>query len=222
MLVLGIALQAYAGLREGEIVNLTRQSIQQVYAGFGRVGKITIDLTSHAPFKEKGKTEFGSIKKLRMQEVYPDFITEIQKHYEEHEELLTYLDAETASDSPLFLNKWGKPLSVTSYCGRIRVLFRDHFLPDLQKVCMENGTWAENAPYIEAYQEEYPGAHMFRHWFTMYLVTQTDLSIEEIAKWRGDSSIESMMSYVHVNADMIELYKNSAYRFQKSILEEIL
>lgn len=222
MLVLGIALQAYAGLREGEIVNLTRQSIQQVYAGFGRVGKITIDLTKHAPFKKNGKTEFGSIKKLRMQEVYPDFIAEIQKCYEEHEELLTYLDAETAPDSPLFLNQWGKPLSVTSYCGRIRDLFREHFLPDLQKVCMENGTWAENASYIEAYQEEYPGAHMFRHWFTMYLVTQTDLSVEEIAKWRGDSSIESMMSYVHVNADMIALYKNSACRFQKSILEEIL
>ena len=87
---------------------------------------------------------------------------------------------------------------------------------------METGTWTENAPYIEAYQEEYPGAHMFRHWFTMYLVTKTNLSCEEIAKWRGDSSIESMMSYIHVNAEMLTLYKDSSYKFQKSLWEEIL
>lgn len=222
MLTFGIALQSYAGLREGEIVNLTRSSIQQIYAGFGQIGKITIDLTKEAPFRADGKTEFGSIKKYRRQEVYPDFILAIKKHLEKHEGLLAYNGASEAPDAPLFINKWNRPLSVTSYCGRLRNLFRNHFLPDLQQICMETGTWAENAAYIEAYHEEYPGAHMFRHWFTMYLVTKTDLSVEEIAKWRGDSSIESMMSYVHVNADMLTLYKDSSYRFQRSVLEEIL
>lgn len=222
MLTLAIALQAYAGLREGEIVNLTRGSIQQIYAGFGRIGKITIDITHDAPFKQDGKTEFGNIKKLRNQSVYPDFIPQIQKILDAHENLLTYIGAAADSEMPLFVNKWGKPLSVSSYCGRTKALFKNHFLPDLQRVCRETGTWAENAAYIESYQENYPGAHMYRHWFTMYLVTKTALSVEEIAKWRGDSNINSMLSYVHVNAEMITLYKQSAYTFQKSVLEDIL
>lgn len=222
MLTLAIALQAYAGLREGEIVNLTRGSIQQIYAGFGQIGKIVIDLSHPAPFRrENKKTEFGNIKKLRKQEVYPDFIEELLTLYEEHENYLTVKGASSDTNAPLFINKYGQAMSVASYCGRVKKLFKNNFLPDLQISCEQNGTWAENAPYIEAYQNNYPGAHMFRHWYTMYLVTQTDLSCEEIAKWRGDSSIESMMSYVHVNADMIALYKNSAYRFQETILEEI-
>ena len=221
MIVLGIALQAYAGLREGEIVNITRRNIHMTYAGFGRIGKICVDITRQAPFSQDGKSTFGNIKVLRNQEVYSDFVPIIQRIYEQHMNLLTLMDVPADPDAPLFLNKWRKPLSSNTYRVRVQKLFQEHFLPDLQRYCEENGTWAENAPYIQAYQEEYPGAHMFRHWFTMYLVTKTNLSTEEIAKWRGDSSMESMMSYIHVNADMLALYKDSAYRFQRSIWAEV-
>lgn len=221
MLTLGIALQSYAGLREGEVVNITRSSICQTYAGFGRISKITINLTKQAEFGGTGKVPFGNIKVLRCQEVYPVFIPLVQKLLHQHEDLLEYMKASPDSDAPLFLNKWKKAMSANTYRVRVKKLFQEHFLPDLQQYCMDCGVWAEHAPYIEAYMAEYPGAHMFRHWYTMYLVTKTNLSPEEIANWRGDSSIESMMNYIHVNADMLALYKDSVYRFQRAIWEEV-
>lgn len=223
MLTLAVALQSYAGLREGEIVNLSVKSIQPIYTGYGRIGRIQIDLTKDADFLKnwKGRTGFGSIKGYRIQEVYTDFTDTVMALYEEHEKLLT--KRQTAdSGSALFLNEWGRPLSVESYRKRVKNIFFKHFLPALRQICTEHDIWAENAPYIETYEQSYPGAHMFRHWFTMYLLTQANLSAEEISKWRGDSNLNSMVDYIHVNARMIEIYKKSVFVFQKTILEEIL
>ena len=113
-------------------------------------------------------------------------------------------------------------MSVDTYKGRVKKLFYEHFLPDLKKASEQMGTWAIDAPYIEAFEEDYPGAHAFRHWFTMYLFQRAQLTHDEISKWRGDKSRESMLTYIHVNADMLESFKMSAHTFQRSWLEEVL
>ena len=63
---------------------------------------------------------------------------------------------------------------------------------------------------------------MFRHWFTMYLLQNTNLTDDEISKWRGDSCIDSMQAYIHANSEFIRLFRESVFAFQKSVLEEIL
>lgn len=236
MIALGIACQAYGGLREGEVVNLTRTSMQMIDTGFGHIGTIKINLLDEADFAKnyKGKCEFGYIKKYRIQQIYPDFISKIVELYEEHDSLLELKQAAGNSAAPLFVNNQGNPMTVDSYCGRVETLFRNHFVPALKKSCIADGYWAENAPFIEAWEDkvspdgkkirgEFPGCHMFRHWFTMYLLGNTTLSHDEIAHvWRGDSSSEAMDTYIHVNAQMINLYQNAVFTFQKSVLEEIL
>ena len=237
MIALGIACQAYGGLREGEIVNLTRNSLQMIDMGFGRIGAIKIDLMDEAAFAKsfKGKCEFGYIKKYRVQQIYPDFIQQIIDLYNEHDSILALKGASDALTAPLFVNHQGNPMTVDSYCGRVEQLFREKFVPALKRICMTDGEWAENAPFIEAWEDkidphsgkrvrgEFPGCHMFRHWFTMYLLENTNLTHDEIAHvWRGDSSSEAMDEYIHVNSQMISLYKNSVFTFQRSILEEIL
>lgn len=236
MIALGIACQAYGGLREGEVVNLTRSSVQMIDTGFGHIGTIRIDLMDEADFAKKyqGKCEFGYIKKYRVQQIYPDFISEIVELYDEHDSLLGLKQASSHPEAPLFINNQGNPMTVDSYCGRVKKLFRDNFVPTLKKICMTDGSWAENAPFIEAWEDkispdgkkvrgEFPGCHMFRHWFTMYLLGNTTLSHDEIAHvWRGDSSSEAMDTYIHVNAQMINLYQNAVFTFQQSVLEEIL
>lgn len=219
-IVLGIALQAYAGLREGEVVNLTRSSIKQVYAGFGRIGKIEIDLTVNAGFsiRRKGKTPFGSIKKFRVQEVYYDFIDTVLEILQAHEQMLLSRKVPGGAEDPIFINKWNRPLSVTAYQGRLKRLFYDYFLPTLRLSCEEQVSWAENAPYIEMYENDYPGAHMLRHWFTMYLLTKAGLKPGEIMKWRGDTGVNSMIDYIHINADLIDIYRTSVYIFQETML----
>lgn len=236
MIALGIACQAYGGLREGEVVNLTRSSLQMIDTGFGHIGAIKINLMDEADFAKnyKGKCEFGYIKKYRMQQIYPDFISEIVELYNEHDSLLELKRSIGNPDAPLFINNQGNPMTVDSYCGRVEMLFRNCFVPALKKTCMADGSWAENAPFIEAWEDkispdgqrirgEFPGCHMFRHWFTMYLLGHTNLTHDEIAHvWRGDSSSEAMDAYIHVNAEMINLYQNAVFTFQQSILEEIL
>ena len=224
MIVAAVALQAYAGLREGEPVNLTWGRIKREISGFGRVSKIQLQLLLEADYARNSdaRTEFGRIKKSRVQEVYPDFNDIVVEVLEGHELLLRSRHLPTDSESPLFYNKWGKPMTVNCLQGRIKKDFNEYFLPSLISVCQAEGTWADNAPFIEAYEKEYPGAHMFRHWFTMYLLTQAKLSREEIAHWRGDEDSSSLEDYIHCNQEMLELYRESAFQFQKWMVGEIV
>ena len=224
MILLAIMLQSYAGLREGEVVNCTTSNIARVYAGFGRIGNVVIDLTRHAEFAERygGKIGFGAIKRPRQQKVYTTFIEKVVACLDEHELRLQASGYPLDDGSPLFYNRCGKPMSVSTYAARLKKLFQEHFLPDLRKICKAQGTWAEQAPYIEAYEKEYPGAHMCRHWFTMYLLEFTTLKSDEVSHWRGDDDPTSMADYVHEHSGLISEYRNSAFTIQGVLLEEIL
>lgn len=224
MILPGIMLQAYAGLREGEVVNCTQSNIHRIYGGFGRISKVKIDLSRPAAFAQNytGKTELGKIKVPRQQEVYTDFIESIVSALDEHERYLHTYGYPQGDGAPLFYSRWGKPMTVATYTGRVRKLFYDHFLPDLRRICEAQGTWAENAPYVEAYEKEYPGAHMLRHWFTMYLLQYTTMSDEEVSDWRGDSSIDSMQSYIHVNQRFISVFREAVFVAQNELLEKVL
>lgn len=225
MIALGVVLQAYSGIREGEVVNLTYDRFIMRYSGFGRIGDITLNLMEAAPFiseRKHKKSNFGEIKRFRKQAVYPDFNDMVLKYFNSHSAHIEALGYKPDGESPIFLNEWGKPMSVHTYKERVKKIFYEHFLPALKTVADAQGTWATDAPFIEAYESEYPGAHMFRHWFTMYLVEKTPLTTDEISKWRGDSNRDSMLTYVHINADMLEAYRNISHNYQRSVLEEIL
>lgn len=224
MILPAIMLQAYAGLREGEVVNITMSSIKRITGRYSRIKKIVIELMDEAEFSKEhaGKTEFGSNKVYRRQEVYWDFIDEVIGVLDEHEKYMISRGYSADDDAPLFRNHWGKPLTVSAYSSRVKKLFYEHFLPDLKRLCEHQGTWAENAPYIEAYEREYPGAHMFRHWFTMYLLEYTNLTIEEIAMWRGDKDSEAMKAYIHINERFIRAFKESIFTAQRALFKEIL
>ena len=187
------------------------------------VSGIEIDLTDKAPYFKNWskKTDPGTIKKNRTQKVYNDFIVDISELYDYHIALMESKGLDTRKNAPLFVNKQGNPMTVQTYSDRVKNLFYERFLPSLKKTCELQGTYADNAAFIEAYEIEYPGAHMFRHWFTMYLLTKAKLTSGEIMKWRGDSSQESMNDYIHENADLIEIFRDSSYTFQSQILEDI-
>lgn len=225
MIALGIALQAYAGLREGEVMNMTCDRLHILRSNFGMIMGIELDLNTKAPFwvGYKGKSPVASFKlyQYRTQNVYEDFLDDVKNMYENHIMMLDAKGYDTCKNAPLFLNNFGKPMTVQTYTGRVKKLFYEHFLPSLKRNCIEQNVWAENAAYIETYEKEYPGAHMFRHWFTMYLLTQTKLEYGEIMKYRNDHNVESMISYIHENSSLLDAYKNSAYRFQEQLLESI-
>lgn len=229
MLVLPIALQSYAGLRKGEVVNLTRDSIRTMYGGFGTTRKIVLDISKPASFAltYEGVCDFGSIKVPRIQEVYPDFIPRVQEMILTHYKLLDDMGTSDAASAPLFFNYRSKALTVDAYTARVRNLFKKHFLPVLIRLKdfdIGNTVYQE---YYEAYSRDYPGAHMFRHWFTMYLImhikcTPNQNITDLVSKWRGDKSREGMESYVHANAEVISHFQNAIINYQKTWVEEVL
>ena len=222
-LTFAVALQAYAGLREGEVVNVCYNRINLQYTGFGCIGDISINISSPAPFASvKRKTEFGKIKVFRIQKVYPVFIDQIMKLYNAHVARHEAMGCDTSGNAAVFQNGRKKPMSVHTYKDRVKKVFYEHFLPDLKKASEIKGTWAVDAPYIEAFEEDYPGAHAFRHWFTMYLFQKAKEPPDMISKWRGDSNRDSMLDYLHINAEMLESFETASHTFQRSWLEEIL
>ena len=132
-----------------------------------------------------------------------------------------------AASAPLFFNYRSKALTVDAYTARVRNLFKKHFLPVLIRLKdfdIGNTVYQE---YYEAYSRDYPGAHMFRHWFTMYLImhikyTPNQNITDLVSKWRGDKSREGMESYVHANAEVISHFQNAIINYQKTWVEEVL
>ena len=218
MMMLG----CYAGVREGEIVNLSQKSI--TFPDYNQ-DDIEIDLFHEAIFFSnwKGKTEPGKIKRPRLQVMYPVFNEIFEEKYMEYVKYLEDKGLWTGrSDTPLFFNQWGEPLTVYSYQSRLKTFFYRYFLPYLEKECQMTGDWDLIGPYIYAYKKDYPGAHMLRHCFTMYLFKKLHLDPKEVARWRGDSSDESMNKYVTIYSDMVDLYVKNTYAFQNWLFERIM
>ena len=225
-LVLAIALQAYAGLREGEVVNLTCGDVQIKQGVFGTLGSIDLVLKKANFWRDKKrKTNPGAFKQNqeRTQKVYYDFVCKVEDLYNRHIMRRLANHEATEEDAPLFLNKWHNPLTVQSYSARLKKLFVERFVPLLIKVTKRENTLAQNKAYIEAYQREYPGAHMLRHWFTMYLITKANITNSgELMQWRNDHSIESILPYLHFTETLRRQYDETMYRFQRTILDRIM
>ncbi|WP_044914146.1 tyrosine-type recombinase/integrase [Butyrivibrio sp. WCE2006] len=220
MIYLAICLMAYAGLREGEVVNLSFSDIRKT-SQLGITNKITLELRNSDKFR-KGKTSTGIIKKIRDQDVYPDFLDEVENALEFHKNILEAWGLPTEGDNAVFYNKHRRPMSVTSLLARIKDLFVCYFMSVLKETSENTDFEGETYAFIDAYESEYPGAHMFRHWFTMYLITKKKLRRELVVKWRGDSpSSNAYEEYVHLNYDLIEAYRKTAYSFQESLVKDI-
>ena len=223
MLYLAIALQAFAGLREGEVTNLSISDID-MRERLGMLEGFFIHLNkSDSNRFRRGKSQSGVIKKTReAQQVYPCFNEKVKQAYLLHLDLLKSKGLPTSGNSPLFYNKWNKPMSVTTYSSHLRTLFKGNFIEALQKTSLGTEFEGETQAYIESYQQEYPGAHMFRHWFTMFLITKENLKPEMVRRWRGDSPNSlAYEEYLHINGDYINQYRETAYFFQRQLLGDI-
>ena len=226
-MVFPLAIQAYTGIREGGICNITMGSIN-VIEGLGYVSNIEIDITEDAFFEDFPTKKVGHIKKCRLQKVYTPFIDEFYKYYINH---LKYLEVFLKDKNrkfeignkhlPLFYNSYGKPLTVETYSKKLKKLFYDYFLPTLYRLAqIKMSDNAIDFAYYEKYKEEYPGAHCLRHWFTMQLVND-GLSVGEIMKWRGDTNPNSALDYIHNQGYLKSKFKETTLTYQDIIWSEI-
>ena len=99
-------------------------------------------------------------------------------------------------------------IDALSHCGKVGGVFRRqlHLIEGVDAVDMV-------------------GAELLNHLADvamLYLSEEAVLRVEEVAKWRGDSNITSMSDYIHTNREMLDLYKKYSFRYQESLLREVL
>ncbi|MEC0246358.1 MULTISPECIES: site-specific integrase [Paenibacillus] len=223
-LVLAVLLQLCAGIREGEIVNIRRAN--SIYPNGIRYvkenGKFTsfeVDLNKEYVLRSDGK-KTGKIKIKRTQSIYPIFLEVIQEAYEEHLKMIheKYLEPE----APLFVNssinaKTGKRMAISkqSYCKKIVNIMREIVLPELLR-----SDDIELKVFGMMLNESNWGLHAFRHWFTVQLVLNGE-DINGIAFWRGDSSLETALTYLQNKGEIMRQYEKASEEVGNDIINAI-
>jgi len=195
-----ICVQAFAGLRPGEAMNL-RQERSPLGQGLsitiiaGQLKSVELDLTREYALRSDGVI-CGKIKKERRQKVYPVFISAFATAYERHKKYLESKNFETEY-CPMFVNSQGKAMTYANYKWIFSRLIERHLRPLLL-----NHEDAECRLYGQLLYENKLGPHSLRHWFSVTLV----LSGEDVAQlqyWRGDTNPESALSYLQNKGELM-------------------
>ena len=212
----GLCLQAFAGLRAGEVCNV-RQECSPYGAGIrfvemgGKIVKAEIDLRRELALRGDG-TEIGKIKKERIQCVYPAFLSAFSQAYELHKNYLKQIGYEPEY-APMFVNEDGKAMSYETYRRRFKSLIREHLRPYLA---------ASSDPKLRIYGqllcENELGTHALRHWYTVQLVLHGE-DIANIQFWRGDSTPESAFQYLQNKGDLVKELEDTGSRFMGLLLQ---
>lgn len=195
-----MALQAFAGLRPGEVCNV-RQEVSPKGSGIiftyldGKVVRADIDLTHEYALRSDG-VQCGRIKKERKQSVYPPFLEAFQTMYGYHK---TFLASQTFEKGycPMFVNSQGTAMTYDCYRDRFQGLVETRLRPLL----LEHSD-PECRIYGQLLCENKLGPHALRHWFSVQLALRGE-DVAQLQFWRGDKSPESAFDYLQNKGDLI-------------------
>lgn len=196
-----MCLQAFAGLRAGEVFNVRRRNC--VYGpGIiftkieGRIVKAEIDLTAELPMRSDGII-CGKIKKERKQAVYPPFLNAFISAYDRHMQYLQNKEYEEEY-APMFINSYGMAMTYSSYLERFKKLVNKYLKPTL--IASQD---PECRIYGQLLCENNLGTHALRHWYSVQLVLHGE-DVAQIQFWRGDSNPESALLYLRNKGDLLK------------------
>jgi integrase len=216
-IVFALCLQAFAGLRAGEAMNV-RQEGSPLGNGLimtyveSEVRKIEIDLTKELPLRSDGVI-CGKIKKERRQCVYPPFIKAFITAYEHHKVFLAGKSYEP-DYCPMFINSKGLAMTYDDYYRRFSMLVDNHFRPTL----LENDD-PECRIYGQLLYENKLGSHSLRHWYSVQLVLYGE-DIAQIQYWRGDKSPESAFGYLQNKGDLVKELESANDMFASVLMAQ--
>ncbi|HEY5557555.1 hypothetical protein [Acetobacterium sp.] len=218
-LVLPIMLQAFCGLREGEVCNISYSQLVSLQKNYYTIDVNNLDFVTDTPI--------GNVKIIRRQPVYPDFKEILEKETQNYLILINQKFKHNVDlnkdNAPAFYSIQGRPLAVQTYCRYVKSLFNRYGLPKIEKYIASLHIYEHKqkyAMYIDRYKEEYPGAHMFRHFYTLYLISHIkNINAMQLMAWRGDRSMESSIAYINNKGIFMERYKEIALNLQSLIFE---
>lgn len=203
-ILMAVALQAFAGLRPSEALNVRRPD-SRLGPGLmfqtvnGVVNDISIDLNQEYNLRSDLK-RVGGIKKERTQRVFTNFIPDFMKAYDEY---ILYLKGKKYEDAfgPLTLNKQGKAMTFPTYASEFSKAVKETIPVLLQS------DDPDLVLYGQILQTNNVSPHILRHYFTTRLVCDFNLDVPELMYWRGDKSPESALTYLQNKSDLNKALK---------------
>ncbi|NTZ19427.1 site-specific integrase [Paenibacillus sp. JMULE4] len=185
-LKLALCLQAFAGLRRGEVCNVSQDKIQYSMYGLD-IGWFSINLKEVTQLRTDGIIT-GGIKKRRIQPVHPVFLSMFQEIYNQHLKLIEHVKNPFGA---LFLNRYGEAMTSQDYENKFTRLVKL-----LIERLLNNGDFLSLSE-ANLLMSGRMNTHVLRHFFTQFIseLEQTRSPVE-IAYWRGDSSLETAIIYL--------------------------
>ena len=203
---LALAAQALAGLREGEVLNL-RQEASPLGPGIlftyeGEVlSSIVLDVRKEHVLRDD-RIPAGTIKRPRLQHVYPAFNDLFFQIYKRHLEHLRSCGFD-GRYCPLFVDGRGSAMTYAVYRDRFRSLVRDRFVPALL---------SSEDPELYLYgmlvRERGLAPHCLRHTFSCMLVLMGE-DIHGLQMYRGDASPASCQPYLDNKKDILDRFRSA-------------
>lgn len=193
-----IVLSAFAGLRPSEACN-TRQEISPLGSGIylrkvnGKTKRITLDITKELNLRSD-LILVGTIKKERLQQVYPNFIKAFEYCYNLHKDYLATQKFEK-DYCPMNVNSRGMAMTYANYYTRFRQMTQD-IIPLLFE--SDDPEVIEYAHDLEVHNIS---PHIFRHWFSVRL-TLFGEDVAGLQYWRGDKSPDSALTYLQNKGEL--------------------
>ena len=216
-IALAICLQAFAGLRASETMNV-RQECSPQGRGItfteveGRVIKAEINLTQELQMRSDGVI-CGRIKRERRQCVYPSFLRVFMSAYDKHKEYLAKCSFEE-DYCPMFINRIGKAMTYAEYRSRFIKLIENHLRPAL----LESENYKCRI-YGQLLYENNLGLHSLRHWYSVQLVLHGE-DIAQVQFWRGDKNPESAFLYLQNKGELLKELKDTNNDLGEVLLEQ--
>jgi integrase len=186
-IALGIAFQCYAGLRKGEVINLTRSSIKK--PNKNGTGQFNLDIKNNwrTLFPNKEIAVGEQVKKPRIQAVFKtDIVMELLTNHEERLKRLQR-QGKIKNEHAFFISNQGNPISGKEYWKRFTKV-KDKFL----RVVLTNDLLDE----YEILTSKPWSTHIGRGIYTNMLTFLLGWSAEEVAIARGDSNLISAQRYI--------------------------
>lgn len=199
-----VALGAFAGLRPAEACNIRRADSElgpgiRFVIQSGEVTDVILDLKKELNLRGDLKS-VGSIKKERIQRVYPAFLgsfIECYKIYMDYMEGRKY----EAAYGALTVNLQGKAITYDNYYQKFRKI-----VSELIPILLSDED-SEVVNYGHLLLENNISPHILRHWFSVKLTLYGE-DVSGLMYWRGDSSPESALTYLQNKGELEKQYRH--------------
>jgi len=183
-IALGLALQAFGGLRRGELVNLITSSVMEI----GKSLVVNIKDRQNNLFAHKKNTAKEEVKKERShQDLLPSqYLIEL---YREH---LSWVNEFTKEVNPLvkdalFINRLGRPLTGKGYESMFKQIFNKYLKVLLAQQRYDDYAYLTSKPV---------NTHTLRGVYTNICLDDLGMSVRETANARGDADDTTVAEYL--------------------------